>query len=88
MALVDQLDHPQQVFLEQDGHCEYRLGPESGLLVPALIEAQIGVELRQLGGVVGIFDVDGLAGQGGKSGNGRERLRNADLFRNVTDLLE
>ena len=86
VPFVDELHHAEEVLLEEDRHGQDRFGAEAGLLVPALIEAKVGVELRQLGSVVGILDVDRLPRQRRESCDGGEGLGNADLFRHVTDL--
>jgi len=88
VPLVDELQHAQQVLLEHDGNGQDRLGAEPRLLVPALVEAQVRVELGQLGRVVRILDIDGLAGQRGEAGDRRKRLRDADFLRRVPDLLQ
>ena len=72
MALVDELQDAEEVFLEEDGDGQDGAGAEAGLLVPALIEAEVGVELGELRGVVGVADVDGLPRQGREAGDGGE----------------
>src|SRR5437762_1159755 len=88
VTLVDQLQDAEKVFLERDGYGEDGLRAEAALLVPTLVETEVRMELRQLCRVVRILDIDRLARQGREAGDRRERLRNADLFRHVADLLD
>ena len=85
---VDELQNAEEIFLEDDGDGQNRFRAETGLLVPALVEAEVGVELGQLRGVVGILDVDGLAGQRREAADRRERLGNADFLRHIADFLQ
>ena len=56
-ALVDELQHAQQVLVEHDRRREDLRGLEAGGLVPARVEPQARVEPGELGGVVGVRDV-------------------------------
>ena len=69
VTFVDQLHDAEEVLFEHDGDAENGLRAETGLLVPALIEAKIRMELLQLRGVVGVANVDGLARERGESGD-------------------
>ena len=44
VPFVDELHDAEEVLLEEDGNCEDGFRAEAGLFVPALIEAEIGVE--------------------------------------------
>ena len=78
--LVDELENAEKVFVEHDRSREHLLCAEAGGLVPAGVKAQVGVEAGELGGVVGIFDVRGLAREGREPGNRGEGLRDANLL--------
>ena len=71
--LVDQLEDAQQVLVEEDRRREDLGRAEAGVLVPARVEAQARVERRELGRVVGVLDVDRLAGEGGEARRSRRR---------------
>jgi len=62
MAFVDQLQHAEEVLLEEDRDGEDGLRAEARLFVPALIEAKIRVQLQQLVRVVRVADVDPSSG--------------------------
>ena len=80
IALVDELQDAQQVLLEQDGCGQDLAGAEVTRLVPAGVELQVRMKAGELGGIVRVLDVRGLAAQGRESGDGAERLGDPDLL--------
>src|SRR5258708_11517609 len=87
MPLVDELENAEEIFFEGDWNREDRFRAVTALLVPALIEAKVRMVFRELGLIVRILDIDGLAREGCESGDRGERFRHADFLRNVADLL-
>src|SRR5437867_11298494 len=84
LLLVQQLDHADhEPVLVQDRHAEDLRGAVPGLLVPRRVEAQLGADLGDLAGVVGVRDVDGLAAGGHEARHRALVDRNPDLLDGV-----
>src|SRR4029079_14290191 len=79
-ALVDELEHAEQVLLEEDGARQPLACREARGRVRARVELEARVEARQLGGIVGVLDVRRLSREGGETREGGEGLRDADLL--------